>query len=147
MSLRRTGSTPRIASTIRAAALENVKQHTREMTEGSGFDLDEVTAEDLTMPERAKPPVTMNDLDRVIGSSDLMPAGTAVRAMGHREYGLLAPGMDKEIRVTTNPNFYEEHGENVELWSPGSPLFQPPEHIGTASEPKDNTTLEELLDR
>ena len=134
----------------RATALENVEQQATEMGQRAGFDLDEVLAEDPTMPERAKPRVTLHDLDRVIGSSDLMPPGAEVRATGHREYGLIAPGMDKEVRVTTSPDFYEEHAENVELWSPGSPLFQPPDHIGTASDAKDTkyeATLGELLDR
>ena len=131
----------------RANALENVEQHAREVGQGAGFDLDEVLAEDLTMPERARPRVTLDDLDRVIGSSGLMPPGTEVRAMGHRQYGLLAPGMDKEVRVTTSPDFYDEHAENVELWSPGSPLFDPPQHITPASDPTCDTTLEDLLNR
>ena len=131
----------------RATALQSVETQAREITAGGGFDLDKVLAEDLTMPERARPRVTLNDLDRVIGSSDLMPPGTQVRAMGHREYGLLMPGMDKEVRVTTNPELYEEHAENMELWSPGSPLFVPPEHIGASFDRTGDTTLEELLDQ
>ena len=48
--------------------------------------------EDITIPEQAPSPVTMDDLDRVIGSPGLMPPGTDIQPMGHREYGLLAPG-------------------------------------------------------
>ncbi len=55
--------------------------------------------------------------------------------MGAREYGLLAPGMKKELRVTTDPVYYEEHSENLELWSPGNPLFQAPEHTADDVEP------------
>ena len=47
--------------------------------------------------------------------------------MGHREYGLLAPGMTERLRVTTDPEYFEEHAESLELWSPGNPLFTPPE--------------------
>ena len=104
-------------------------------------------AEDLTMPDRPKPRVTLIDLDRVISSSDLMPPGTQVRSLGPREYGLLAPGMNKEVRVTTSPDFYEKHAENVELWSPGSPLFQPPEHTGSTPNQIGDTTLDEVLER
>ena len=44
-----------------------------------------------------------------------MPPGTEARPLQHREYALIGPGMKKEVRVTTNPEYYEEHAENVEL--------------------------------
>ena len=74
------------------------------------------------------------DLDRVISSSDLMPPGTDIQPLGHREYGLLAPGMAERRRVTTDPGYYEEHSESVELWSPGNLLFTPPEFVAQAKE-------------
>ena len=77
------------------------------------------------MPERPAPAMTMDDLDRVIGAEDLMPQGTQVRPLGAREYALRAPGMTPELRVTTDPDYYEEHTESVEFWSPGNPLFNP----------------------
>ena len=42
------------------------------------------------MPKRAPSSVTMEDLDRIIGSADLMPPGTDIQPMGRQEYGLLA---------------------------------------------------------
>ena len=112
-----TGGQDREAS--RARAIEAVEDQAREMKEGAGFDLDDVVTEDLAMPARAESPVTLGNLDRVIGAADLMPPGTNIRAMGPREYAFLAPGMDREVRVTTEAAYYEEHAENVELWSPG----------------------------
>ena len=58
----------------------------------------------------------MENLDRIIGSSDLMPSGVEIHPMGHREYGLLAPGMSEPLRVTTDPEYFEEPalGEDVE---------------------------------
>ena len=35
--------------------------------------------------------------------------------------------MKEPLRVTTDPEYHEEHSESMELWSPGDPLFQPPE--------------------
>ena len=49
--------------------------------------------------------------------------------MGSREYGLLAPGMTERLRVTTDPEYFEEHAESLELWSPGNPLFTHPEFM------------------
>ena len=102
-------------------------------------------------PERPPPPVTLDDLDRVLGSPDLLPPGTDVQPLGQREYGLLAPGMRERVRVTTDPAYYEEHAESVALWSPGSPLFRPPELLGGGDDPDDApggvTTLAALLER
>ena len=76
-----------------------------------------------------------------------MPAGTEVQAMGPREYSLLAPGMPNPIRVTTDPTYYEENSESVELWSPGSPVFESPAALGEAGETSTETTLKDLLDQ
>jgi hypothetical protein len=31
--------------------------------------------------------------------------------------------MLEPVRVTTDPVYFEEHADSVELWSPGNPLF------------------------
>ncbi len=118
----------------------------RRTDEAGGFDLDTVLAEDLAMPERAPAPLTLDDLDRVIASPDLMPPGTDIGPLGPREYGLLAPGMAERLRVTTDPAYYEENADSVELWSPGNPLFAPPEAISASDEPLPGKTLKDILD-
>jgi hypothetical protein len=35
-------------------------------------------------------------------------------------------GLREPIRVTTDPDFYEENPESVEFWTPGNPLFPKP---------------------
>ena len=131
----------------RADVVEAIERQVREVR-ASGFDIDATVDTDVTMPARAPSPVAMQDLDRVIASRDLMPPGTDTQPLGHREYGLLAPGMAERLRVTTDPAYYEEHSESVELWSPGSPLFTPPEFVAEAKEEKltQGTTLKALLD-
>ena len=61
--------------------------------------------------------------------------------MGCREYGLLAPGMFERLRVTTDPEYFEEHAESLELWSPGNPLFTHPEFITQVDKPRPGKTL------
>ena len=112
----------------------------------TGFDIDAVTEGDLAMPKRPRPLVTMDDLDRIIGSSNLTPPGVEIRPMGHREYGLSAPGMSAPLRVTTDPEYFEAHAESVEFWSPGNPLFVPPEVTGGPAEFPPGTTLRDILD-
>ena len=129
----------------RARVVDTLEQQTRE-AEGQGFDIDAVTESDLAMPARTPSPVTMEDLDRIIGSSDLMPPGTDVQPMGRREYGLLAPGMTERLRVTTDPEYFEENAESLELWAPGNPLFTPPEFTPRADQPPADKTLKDILD-
>ena len=129
----------------RANVVAAIEKQTSE-AEGRGFDIDAVTESDLAMLERAASPVTMDDLDRVIRSPDLMPPGFEVRPLGRREYGVLKPGMKERVRVTTDPAYYEEHAESLELWSPGNPLFTPPEFMAPAEKIPVTRTLKDILD-
>ena len=95
--------------------------------EESGFDLDAIIQADLEEPAR---PVAFYDLpalDRVIRRPDLLPPGVEVKSLGHSEYQYSMPGMKQPLRVTTNPEFFDEHAGSTELWSPGSPLFPAPD--------------------
>ena len=130
-----------------ADVVEAVERRVRE-ARTSGFDIDATVDTDVAMPARASSPVTMEDLDRVVASADLMPPGTDIQPLGHREYGLLALAMNERLRVTTDPGYYEERSESVELWSPGSPLFTPPEFATEAKQDSflPGTTLRDVLD-
>ena len=86
-------------------------------------DLDAAGEDELRLPERAPSPVTLEDLDRILRWPELLPPGWGVRRLGDREYALLAPGRAGEVRVTTDPAYYDEHPGSVELWSPGGLLF------------------------
>ena len=134
------------AGSVRARVVDTIERRTRE-AEARGFDLDAGLDEELAMPARAPSPLTMDDLDRVIASPDLMPPGVDVQTMGRREYGLLAPGMTERVRVTSDPAYYEEHAESVELWSPGNPLFNAPELLTPAGEPPPGPTLKDILEQ
>ena len=129
----------------RANVVNAIEQQAREAA-GRGFDIDAVADEELAMPVRASSPVTMVDLDRVITSPDTMPQGTEIQFLGRREYGLLAPGMTDPLRVTTDPEYFEENAESVELWPPGNPLFKPPEFTTGQDKPPAEKTLKEILD-
>ena len=129
----------------RSRLVENIERQLDE-SESATFDIDAVLDEELTVPERPAPLVTMNDLDRVIASPALMTPGTQVRALGTREYALRAPGMTDELRVTTSPTYYDENAESVELWSPGNPIFSGPETMGETHDVETGVTLATLLD-
>ena len=129
----------------RASLVDKIERQTRER-EVRGFDIDTVTESDVSMPERPPSFVTMEDLDRIVGMPDVMPPGTDVQPLGSREYGLLAPGMIESLRVTTDPEYFEEHAESVELWSPGNALFTSPEFMAQTEIPSRRETLKDILD-
>ena len=140
----------RVAGEISGAVLAGDSVRAKEATNrrienADSLDIDSMLDEDPVILESGAPPLSMNDLDRVIASPDLMRPDVDVQPLRPREYGLLAPGMKERVRVTTDPAYYEEHAESVELWSPGNPLFEPPEHSTT--ELPSVGTLKEILDR
>ncbi len=117
------------AGNARSSALAAIERQTDE-AEASGFDLDAALDEDLELPPTPPSPVTMDDLEQIIGRPELMPPDAELQHLGDREYGLRMAGMAEFVRVTTNPAYFEEHAESVELWSPGSAVFKAPEGLG-----------------
>lgn len=91
--------------------------------QAGGFDLDEFTAADLEEPPRPEPALSLADLERIAAKPELMPNAVAVRPLGAGEFGYLAPGMDREVRVTTRADYFDDHADSMELWSPGAPCF------------------------
>lgn len=89
----------------------------------AALDLDVLSDTSLEMPARPVPALDLAGLDAVLRRPDAMPPAVVVRALGKREYAYIAPGMDAELRVTTDAEFFEQHAESVEMWSPGSPVF------------------------
>jgi SNF2 family DNA or RNA helicase len=102
--------------------------------EQSGFDLDEVTAAELEEPDRPPARYDLSDLGAVLGRPDLLPPGIQAKVLGARDWSWQAPGMHAPVRVTTDPDYYEQHPDSTELWSPGSPLFPSPDSIASENE-------------
>ena len=140
----------------RAAAVAALEREAA-AAEAGGFDLDAALEQDaapgaapdapLTLPPREAPALTLDDLERVIADPALLPPGSEAQPLAPREYGLLAPGMAARLRVTTDPAYYAEHAESVELWSPGNPLFRSPEHLPPAAALPSAAALSDLLQR
>ena len=128
------------------ANLVDAIEREAQQREERGFDIDRAAQSALAMPTRPPCSVSMEDLDRIIRSAGLMPPGVDVQALGHREYGLLAPGMTDRLRVTTDPQYFQEHAESMELWSPGNTLFVPPEFTAQMEDTPREKTLKDILD-
>ena len=105
----------------------------------SGFDLDTMLVADTAQYERPESPVTMEDLDRIAGNAGLMRY--EVKPAGKGQYNMARPG--RPMRITTDRGVFENHGDSMEFWSPGSPAF--PEPVQSPDAPK-HETLKQLLD-
>jgi hypothetical protein len=113
---------------------------------GTGLDLDAATDAGLELVPRPLPLYDFDDLDRVVTSESARPAGIHVNGMAQREYSYLAPGMSQPVRITTDPEFYQEHTESVELWSPGNPIFPMPEVLAGVGDLPPHCSVGKLLD-
>ena len=95
-----------------------------EEDENVAFDMDRSLDDNIEMPERPSSPLTMDYLDQVLATPELMAPGVKVRRLGKNEYAVLAPGMPAEVRVATDPAYYDAYADSVEFWSPGGALFE-----------------------
>ncbi|MBD2438837.1 helicase-related protein [Nostoc sp. FACHB-110] len=106
----------------RATLVSELDSSIRQAKEDS-FDLDVITEADLEELPRPEPLYDLKTLDKILQSPALLPPGLDVQLMQDGEYKFSMPGMKETLRVTTKANYFDEHPDSTELWSPGSPLF------------------------
>ena len=107
--------------------------------DGASAGLDDMLAAGIDAYEPPESPVTMEDLGRIAGNVGLVPYKT--EPAGRGQYNMAHP--DRPMRITTDRGVFENHGDSMEFWSPGSPAFPEPEQSSDA--PK-HETLKQLLD-
>lgn len=107
-----------------SASAQAVSGFDKEITdaEEQSFNIDDDCDNELELPNRPKPKYDLGYLNWVLTSPELKPRDVRVKAIGSKDFSYTAPGLNA-IRVTTDPKYYSEHSESVELWSPGSPVF------------------------
>jgi len=91
--------------------------------QAESFDLDAITEADLEEPWRSEPLYDLKTLDKLLQTPSLLPQGIEVQLMQSGEYKFSMPGMKETLRVTTKPDYFDQHPGSTELWSSGSPLF------------------------
>jgi hypothetical protein len=87
----------------------------------------------------------LDDLDLVIRRPELLPPGIEVQSLATREYAYRTPGMREPVRVTTHAEYYEEHADSLELWSPGNSLFQPADVRAVSEGLSSHASLRDLV--
>lgn len=88
-----------------------------------GIDLGDFADDDLEMPVRPEPALTLADLRAVLERPVMLPPPAEAAALDGKDFRYLDGARETAIRVTVDREFYEQHGESVEFWTPGSPAF------------------------
>ncbi len=86
------------------------------------FDIDDAIESALDLPQRQAPPYGLDELGQLLDHPRLLPPGVEARRVSSKDIFWTQPGAP-QVAVTTDVEFYEEHPESVELWTPGSPAF------------------------
>ena len=96
--------------------------------EKAAFDLDSLLAGVPPDEDRTPALYDLGDLGKILKDHELMLPDIQIELRSEKQAFYQAPGMETPIRVTVNAESYDDHLENVELWSPGNPLFPWPKH-------------------
>jgi superfamily II DNA or RNA helicase len=95
-------------------------------TEAAPFDLDTLVTGDLEIDKRPDALYGFGELHDVLSHHEMFLPSVTLEATHGNEFQYVSPGMQK-LRITISPEYFDAHAEDVELWSPGNPLF--PEQI------------------
>ncbi len=106
----------------RESILSDLEENHRQ-AENNSFDIDAITESDLEEPPALETLYDLDALDLLLNHPDLLPSGIQVESMQTGEYNFSMPNMSTSLRVTTKSDYFDQHPQSVELWSPGSPLF------------------------
>lgn len=91
--------------------------------EDSSLNLDEFADEDLEVPDRPDPAITLSDLRSILDRPNLLPLGTEASRLNEKDYRYVDGHLPRAVRVTVDRDFYDMHADSVEFWTPGSPTF------------------------
>ncbi|KQT50588.1 hypothetical protein ASG52_07200 [Methylobacterium sp. Leaf456] len=91
--------------------------------QSTAVDLDAFADDDLDLPPRPEPALTLADLRKILDRPELLPSGADAKPLDGSDYRYVDGEMQHPIRVTVDPEFFELHSDSVEFWTPGSPSF------------------------
>ena len=110
-------------------------QHETEAPAPDSFDIDDAIDAALEVGDRPPAPYDLEDLGRLLDHQKLLPPGCVAQRANSKDVFWIQPGAPK-VAVTTDPEFFEEHADSLEFWTPGSPAFPAPSHSeGFTAEP------------
>ena len=117
-------------------------QHEADAPPVDTFDIDDAIDAGLELQERSGPAYGLEELGQLLDRPTLLPPGCEANRATSKDVFWSQPGATK-VAVTTDPEFFEEHADSLEFWTPGSPAFPvaPEDRI----EPSTDQSVGELL--
>jgi hypothetical protein len=82
-----------------------------------------IADEDLEVPARPDPAITLSDLRSILDRPVLLPTGSEALHLNEKDYRFVDGMLPNAVRVTVDREFYEMHSDSVEFWTMGSPTF------------------------
>jgi superfamily II DNA/RNA helicase len=80
--------------------------------EEANLNLDEFADEELEVPFRPDPAITLSDLRAILDRPVLLPRGTEAFHLGEKDYRLVDGSLPHAIRITVDREFYEMHADS-----------------------------------
>ena len=93
--------------------------------DAASFDLDSLVAAELETDQRPQSLYGLGDLRDVLSHHEMFIPEATLEETNSSEFQYVTPGT-KKLRITVSPEYYDAHTEDLELWSPGNPLFPDP---------------------
>ena len=84
--------------------------------EGSALNLDDFADEDLDVPARPDPAITLSELRTILDRPILLPSGREALHLNEKDYRFVDGFLPHAVRVTVGRDFYEMHSDSVEFW-------------------------------
>lgn len=134
-------ASPDARQQARADLVSNLQQEATAAPPES-FDIDDAIESALELVEQPAAPYGLEELNRLLDHAKLLPPGCEAKRVNAREVFWTQPGT-AQIAITTDPDFFEEHADSLEFWTPGSPAF--PEAEGELDSMTETSQLGELL--
>lgn len=75
------------------------------------------------MPDLGVPALSLADLARIVADHRLLPPGYAMDALGKQDFAVEQPESRCRVRATISRDFYANHFDHTDFWTPGSAAF------------------------
>ena len=89
-----------------------------------GFDIDVASPDTIDSPRLSPAPLSLADLSALAQRKELLPPVLSWRSLDADSYAASLPGMEAEIRTTTDGAVFADCSDSQVLFSPGGELFE-----------------------
>ena len=97
-------------------------QHEAAAPPVDSFDIDDAIDAALDLRDRSPAAYGLEELGVLLDRAKLLPPGCEAHRANSKDVFWTQPGALR-IAVTTDLDFFEEHADSVEFWTPGNPSF------------------------